>query len=96
MANDAKAYERLHKATYSKDKRTGGYNIRVSGPNASKFAGREVPVTVTSGGEHPEKLLKLLWAGIEKTSEFGGKIGEPVALYSFESKPKEPEPDAAF
>ena len=40
----AEAPKRSHKATYARDKRKGGYLIRVIGPNAAAFAGREVPV----------------------------------------------------
>ena len=80
---------RLHKATYARDKRTGGYNIRISGPYPNRFAGKEVPVTTVKGGEHTEKLLRLLWSGIETSSEYGGTVGEAVALYSFEASPRE-------
>ncbi|RWZ85534.1 MAG: hypothetical protein EO766_16615 [Hydrotalea sp. AMD] len=71
-----------HRATYSTDKKKGGYLVRVQGPNAEKFAGREVPVTLKSGDEHPEKLTGLIWTGIDKDS------GEKVALYRFEPKPR--------
>lgn len=78
---------RKHRATYARDKYTGGYNIRVAGPYAEKFAGKEVPVTLKSGEEHTEKLLKLIWSGIDN------ETGEKVALYNFESKPREETPD---
>lgn len=96
MANDKAAHTRLHKATYARDKKNGGYLIRVAGPYAAQFAGRNVPVNTIDGGEHDEKLTKLVWSGIEQSSEFGGKVGEPVALYTFEAKPKEPEQEAVF
>lgn len=73
---------RLHKATYATDKRAGGYLIRVAGPNAERFVGREVPVTMKSGDEHTEKLVRLIWTGIDTES------GERVALYKFEAKPR--------
>jgi len=72
-----------HKATYATDKRNGGYLIRVAGPNAEKFAGRSVPVTLRSGDQHDEKLERLIWTGLDSES------GEKVALYKFESKPRE-------
>lgn len=72
-----------HKATYATDKRAGGYLIRVAGPNAERFAGREVPVTMKSGEMHTEKLQRLIWTGKDQES------GEKVALYKFESKPRE-------
>lgn len=78
---------RLHKATYATDKRKGGYLIRVEGPTASEFVGREVPVTMKNGDEHNEKLIRLIWSGIDNES------GKPVALYGFESKPREDERD---
>ena len=73
--------KRAHKATYATDKKKGGYIIRVEGPSASAFVGREVPVTTRSGDEHTEKLVRILWSGKDEES------GKPVALYSFESKP---------
>lgn len=75
--------KRLHRATYARDKRKGGYLIRVAGPTAERFAGREVPVTTKSGDEHMEKLTGLIWTGTDQES------GEKVALYSFESRPRD-------
>jgi len=75
--------KRNHKASYAKDKRKGGYLIRVAGPNANAFAGREVPVTTKNGDEHTETLDSLVWAGVDKES------GENVALYTFVAKPRE-------
>lgn len=72
-----------HKATYATDKRSGGYLIRIVGPHCDKFAGREVPVTTKSGEKHSEKLQRLIWTGADK------ETGERVALYRFESKPRE-------
>lgn len=83
------AGKRLHKATYSTDKRNGGYIVRVEGPTSNAFVGREVPVTTKDGSEHTEKLTKIIWTGIDKES------GKPVTLYKFESKPKE-KVDAQF
>lgn len=74
---------RQHVATYSRDKRKGGYLVRVAGPNAAAFAGREVPVTMRDRSEHDEKLVALIWSGND------AETGEPVALYSFEAKPRE-------
>lgn len=82
---------RQHKATYAKDKRKGGYLIRVEGPSSNMFAGREVPVTTKDGAEHVEKLMALIWSGVDKES------GKPVTLYHFESKPREvEETEASF
>lgn len=75
--------KRQHKATYATDKRSGGYLIRVSGPNADRFAGRNVPVNTRGGEEHVEKLVRLIWTGPDQ------QTGEKVALYKFESRPRE-------
>jgi hypothetical protein len=80
---------RQHRATYSRDKKKGGYIVRVEGPNATAFTGRTVPVTTRDGTEHEEKLLALVWSGADKTS------GKPVALYTFEQKPRGAE-EAVF
>lgn len=75
--------KRQHKATYSSDKRTGGYIIRVAGPNADKFAGKQVPVTLKNGTEQTETLERMVWTGPDK------ETGETVALYKFVAKPRE-------
>ncbi len=77
--------KRRHKATYATDKRNGGYLVRVAGPDANRFAGREVPVTLKNDQEHVETLESLVWAGVDQ--ETGGN----VALYRFKSKPREEE-----
>lgn len=71
-----------HKATWARDKRKGGYLIRVAGPNAEHFAGREVPVERKDGSSTTEKLIALIWAGTDPTT---GK----AALYSFEPRPRD-------
>lgn len=76
---------RAHKATYATDKRNGGYLIRVEGPHAAAFVGRDVPVSTKAGAEHTEKLTRLIWSGTDTQS------GKPVALYKFEAKPRETE-----
>lgn len=85
------AAKRKHRATYARDKKKGGYLIRVVGPNATEFAGREVPVETMNGEEHPEKLLRLITSGTDAgNEELGIKgTGLPYALYSFENKPKQ-------
>lgn len=79
----AKSNGRQHKATYAADKMKGGWNVRVVGPQATRFAGREVPVTMKDDTEHTEKLVRLIWSGTDKDT------GAPVALYTFEPKPKD-------
>lgn len=77
---------KLHKATYATDKKNPGqYLIRVQGPTAAVFAGREVPVERKDGEVHTETLGRCIWAGIDNESQ------QPVALYKFESKPREDE-----
>lgn len=80
---------RKHRATYARDKRTGGYLIRVSGPYPERFNGREVPVTTMDGTEHMETLKDLVWTGITPADSKFGTPGERVALYHFEAKPRE-------
>lgn len=95
------AKKRDHKATYANDKKKGGYLVRVIGPSAGEFAGRDVPVTTRDGQEHTEKLDKLVWSGIDAgmpakdgKPEMKG-TGLPAALYTFVSKPRE-KMDAEF
>lgn len=90
----AETPRRAHKATYATDKRNGGYLIRVQGPNASAFIGREIPVTTKSGDEHNEKLIRLIWSGTDD-GKISGYTG-PCALYAFESKPREPQDTIPF
>jgi hypothetical protein len=77
--------KRRHRATYARDKRIGGYLIRVAGPFSERMVGMEVPVTLKDGTEHQEKLLSLIWGGVDK------ETGDKVALYRFESRPREVE-----
>lgn len=74
--------KRQHVATYARDKKKGGYIIRVEGPSSSAFAGREVPVSTLAGTEHTEKLIALIWTGKNK------ETNKPVSLYTFAAKPK--------
>lgn len=81
------APKRLHRATFATDKRNpGGYLIRVIGPTAAAFAGREVPVTRKDDSESTEKLVRVVWAGTDE------ETGRPVALYTFEARPREEQP----
>lgn len=77
--------KRTHRATFATDKRKGGYLVRVAGPHAGEFIGREVPVTLKDGTENMEKLIKLVWSGKDNES------GENCALYTFEAKPRQIE-----
>lgn len=82
--------KRIHRATYTRDKKKGGYIIRVEGPHATNFAGREVPVTLKDGTENTVTLDELIWSGKDEES------GKPIALYSFIQKPKEMEDEIPF
>lgn len=84
----AKKNGREHKASFAKDSRNGGYNIRVQGPNANRFAGREVPVTRKDGSESIETLSDLFWSGVDWDEETQQGTREPIALYHFIQKPK--------
>ena len=87
MATEQK---RSHKATYARDKKKGGYLIRVQGPQSKAFAGREVPVTRMDNTEEKETLDRLIWTGKDETT------GSPVSLYSFVAKPKDAALDVDF
>lgn len=83
-AAEPEAPRRLHKATFATDKRNpGNYLIRVMGPTADAFIGREVPVTRKDNTESVEKLAGIVWVGVDD------ETGQRVALYRFESKPRE-------
>lgn len=82
---------RAHVATYARDKRNGGYIVRVQGPNANRFAGRTVPVTRRDRSETQEELDRLVWSGKDNES------AEPVALYTFKQRPRDDvDADAPF
>lgn len=72
-----------HRATYARDRRNGGYIIRVEGPYSARFAGRSVPVTRMNGERSNEELDTLLWTGTDD------KTQKPIALYSFKPKPRD-------
>lgn len=74
--------KRNHRATFATDNRKGGYMVRVEGPDCSKFAKRQVPVTRYDGTETVETLQNLIWAGNDAES------GKPVALYKFVAHPR--------
>lgn len=74
--------ERRHRATFATDNRKGGYMIRVEGPDASKFAKKQVPVTRYDGTETVETLQGMIWSGLDIES------GKPIALYKFVAHPR--------
>jgi len=82
--------ERQHKATYARDKRKGGYLIRVEGPYANRFAKRVVPVTRKNNSESEEEIDQLVWSGKDK------ETGKPVALYTFIPQGADAEEDVSF
>lgn len=85
----AEGTKRLHSATYAKDKKSGGYLVRVMGPHAGEFAGREVPVgRMGTNEETMEKLVSLVWLGTDTGFQDRPGTGQPVALYKFEAKPR--------
>ena len=83
--------KRTHKATYASDKRNGGYLVRVIGPHANAFVGREVPVTRNNGSESMEKLTKLVHTGVDDGKVVKADEGKKYALYKFESRPRDEE-----
>jgi hypothetical protein len=80
--------KRAHKATYATDKRKGGYLVRVIGPHAGEFVGREIPVTRRDDTESLEKLVKLVWSGKDEGTKDNPGTGQPAALYTFAAKPR--------
>lgn len=79
---------REHKATYARDKRNGGYLVRVIGPHANKFGGKIVPVVKRDDTESQEALENVVWTGIDTGTPEKPGTGKPVALYTFTQKPK--------
>lgn len=85
---------RKHRATFARDKRKGGYLIRVAGPYPEMFADRIIPVTRMNGQETMEHLGSVIWTGVTPEDSKVGTPGERVALYSFEPREREVvEPD---
>lgn len=83
--------KRLHSATYATDKKNGGYLVRVMGPHANAFVGRDVPVRKKDGEESMEKLTRLIWVGLDTGTPDKPGTGQPCALYAFQAKPREVE-----
>lgn len=98
MAEDKKGNvkKRSHKATYTTDKKKGGYLVRVIGPQAAHFAGRTVPVTRRDDSENEEMLDRLLWSGVDTGTEAQPGTGLPVALYAFKPKPRKEDDEVPF
>lgn len=90
-ANKTDVKKRNHKATYSRDKRKGGYLVRVIGPHASHFTNRDIPVSRNDGTESMERLLKLVHSGVDDGAVVAADKGKNYALYTFEAKPREEE-----
>lgn len=83
-----------HKASYARDKQTGRWNVRVTGPHANRFAGRTIPVTKNNDNEPSmETLVAVLWSGPDKDPQSGEPTGKMAAIYSFEPKPKDEQAD---
>jgi hypothetical protein len=80
--------KRTHRATYARDKKTGGWLVRVVGPQAAEFAGDTVPVSTANGEEHDETLTIMRWSGPDKDPSSGELTGRNAALYSFDAKPR--------
>jgi hypothetical protein len=79
-----------HRATYARDKKKGGYLVRIIGPHAAQFAGRSVPVHRMNVEEPTmETLDRLIWSGVDEGFDDKPGTGLPAALYSFKAKPRE-------
>lgn len=82
------AQERKHTATYSYNQRAQQYLVRVVGPHADKFAGKEIPVTRKGGAENTEQLIRVTKSGIDEGKVTPENKGKPYALYTFVQKPR--------
>lgn len=82
------AAERQHVATFSFNQRAQQYNVRVVGPHADKFAGREIPVSRLNKPDSIEKLTRMLKSGIDEGKVVPENKGKMYALYSFVQKPR--------
>lgn len=83
--------EREHRATYSKDKMHGGYNIRIVGPKANRFANRTgIPVTLKDGSEKSDDCGDLLFTGTDDDT------GKPYAVYKKVPKEKAADDEIPF
>lgn len=80
--------KRMHKATYARDKRKGGYLVRVVGPHATAFGKKIVPVVRRDDSETEEALEVVVWSGIDTGTPDNPGTGKPVALYTFAKKPE--------
>lgn len=79
---------RLHTASYTRIKdQHFKWFIRVVGPSAEKFSGRDIPVSTKKGEEHPETLAKMIWNGEDKITKAN------VAIYEFVAKPRVEDED---
>lgn len=87
---------RTHKATYAKDRKEGGYNLRVIGPHAKKMGRRWLPVTRFDGSENMEYALDIIWSGTDDGTEDRPGTGLPVALFSMWKAPKEEQDEIPF
>lgn len=84
MAEKKKVAPGQHRATYSADRVNGGYLVRVVGPYANRFVGKEVPVMRKGEKESSLEMLdRLIWHGTDDGKYNKEDTGKPVALYSF-------------
>jgi len=87
----AEGAKRTHKASYAKDKRQGGYLIRVQGPKSNMFVGRTVPVSKKDSTDEDQiELIEIVWSGKDDDT------GAPVTLYKFKPKLKEDRDSIPF
>lgn len=94
---ETKTPQRLHRAAYTRDKKNPGqWLVRVSGPHAKEFEGREVPVTVNGGGEQIETLARGVFAGIDDGKINPADKGQNYCLYQIVPKPKATPQEVEF
>ncbi len=81
---------RQHKATYARDKKNpGSFLVRITGPHAKEFEGREVPVMKNGGGEQLETLSRAVFSGTDEGKITPADKGQTYCLYEMVRHPKE-------
>lgn len=88
MSQEEKGKGGGHIATYSYNRRSMQYMVRVVGPHADKFENREIPVSRQNGQSNVEKLTRLVRSGIDDGKVVPENKGKPWALYQFVQKPR--------
>lgn len=82
-----------HRATFAADEYTGGWKIRVIGPNPNRFANRIIPVVRKDGTTTDVQLLGLSWYDESWKDD---DTGEHVALYEMQRQRRRLDDEIPF